>query len=335
MCPLVTAPLLDLLDKQLLIVSGKGGVGKTVVSSALGLIASGQGKNVLLVKMDDQGRTAQLFGSGPVGDRVSPLRENVSAINLDPTTIVADYFQRQLKIKRLVKHIVASKLFKSWFRVSPAIKEMICLGKVQELVEEATWWRRKTTWDLVIFDAPATGHGLGLLRLPHQASKLLIGGMRRGALEVQALLQNHVSTSLILVTIPEEMPISETVHFYEGARAIDMPTGCVVLNGAAVRRFKDDDMDGLEGMLGEKPASDAIEAMLGEPSGDAIRQGLLRAARTDRSRQELTERYTDVLNEKVALPRVEIPYVFTESFGFSDLERVAASLEKALSGTGQ
>jgi anion-transporting ArsA/GET3 family ATPase len=324
--------LLSLLDKELLIVSGKGGVGKTVVSSALALIASGQGKNVLLVKMDDQGRTAQLFKSGPVTDRVTALRENVSAINLDPTTIVADYFQRQLKIKRLVKHIVSSKLFTSWFRVSPAIKEMICLGKVQDLVEETSWWRRTTTWDLVIFDAPATGHGLGLLKLPQQASKLLIGPMRRNALGVQALLQNHVSTSLVLVTLPEEMPVSETVHFYEGAREIDMPQGCVILNGTAPRRFKEGDIDGLEGVLDGEPAQAALGALLGQPPSESVKAGVLEAAKTSRVRQELTERYCKVLDEKVKLPRVEIPYLFTESFGYSDLERVAAALEKALAG---
>lgn len=332
---MVSAPpksKLDLLGKRLIIVSGKGGVGKTVISSALGLIASAHGMNVLLVKMDDQGRTAQLFGSPPVTDRVSPLRENISAINLDPTTIVADYFQRQLKIRRLVKHIVGSKLFESWFRVSPAIKEMICLGKVLDLVEESSWWRRKRTWDLVIFDAPATGHGLGLMRLPEQASKLLIGGMRRNALEVKALLQNHKSTSLVLVTLPEEMPVSETVHFYAGALAIDMPLSCVILNQTAPARFADGDLEALEALLDGEPAGVAMEALLGHTPDDQIRAALREAARVSRTRRELTEHYTAQLTERVPLPRIDVPHVYTESFGFAELEQVATSLARALAG---
>jgi anion-transporting ArsA/GET3 family ATPase len=325
---------LDLLGKRLLIVSGKGGVGKTVISSALGLIASAHGKNVLLVKMDDQGRTAQLFGAPAVTDRVSPLRENISAINLDPTTIVADYFQRQLKIRRLVKHIVGSKLFESWFRVSPAIKEMICLGKLLDLVEESSWWHKKPTWDLVIFDAPATGHGLGLLRLPEQASKLLIGGMRRNALEVHALLKNHKSTSLVLVTLPEEMPVSETVHFYKGARSIDMPLGCVILNATAPTRFQDGDLDALEAVLSGPSGLAAVNALLGTngpPPGDnGVHAAIREAARTNQIRGELTARYSAELTKTVALPRLDVAHIYTESFGYAELERVAADLERSL-----
>ena len=89
----------DLFSKRLLVVSGKGGVGKTVITSAMALIASARGMNVLLIKMDDQGRTAQLFESEqPVGDVVTPLRESISAINLDPITVVADYFTKQLRV---------------------------------------------------------------------------------------------------------------------------------------------------------------------------------------------------------------------------------------------
>ena len=81
----------NLFDKRLIVVSGKGGVGKTVISGALGLIASGLGKNVLLVKLDDQGRTGALFGGAALTDKVAPLRENISAVSLDPSTVVADW----------------------------------------------------------------------------------------------------------------------------------------------------------------------------------------------------------------------------------------------------
>jgi anion-transporting ArsA/GET3 family ATPase len=177
-------------------VSGKGGVGKTVVSSALALIASRRGKNVLLVKLDDQGRTAQLFQTPPLTDRVAPLRESISAVNLDPKTIIGDYLLKQLKLRKLVDMIIGSRLFDAWFRVSPAIPEMISLGKVDSLVDERSWWRQTPVWDLVVFDAPATGHGLGILRLPEQASKLLIGPMRKNALAVQALLEDATRTGL-------------------------------------------------------------------------------------------------------------------------------------------
>lgn len=327
---------IDLFSKQLLIVSGKGGVGKTVISSALGLIASSMGKNVLLVSMDDQGRRAQLFGNPDgVGDRITPLRENVSAINLNPTTIVADYFQRQLRIRRLVKHIVGSKLFQSWFRVSPAIKEMICLGKVMDLTEESSWWRRTPTWDLVIFDAPATGHGLGLLRLPEQAGKLLMGVMRKNALAVEALLKNRVTTGLVLVTIPEEMPVSETVHFYDAARALDMPLSCVILNSVFPRCFSEEAPEQVAGAFASPAVHAAVSTLLGEGIDPAAAlPAFQKAARYSRSQRRLTERYSTELSDRVKLTKVEVPYVFTESFGFAELELIATALDEALKAGG-
>lgn len=324
--------MLDLFSKRLLVVSGKGGVGKTVISSALALLAARRGKNVLLVKMDDQGRTSQLFGTPPLGDRIMPLREGISAVNLEPKTVAADWILSQLKIKRLVRHIVDSRLFEAWFRVSPAIKEMICLGKVASLVDERTWWRQEPVWDLVIFDAPATGHGLGLLRLPEQASKLLIGPLRKNALAVQALLENPTLTSLVLVTIPEEMPVNEVVHFHEEARKRTQVTAsCLVLNGAFPRRVQGAEAAELEVALATPAGAKALHALLGGRVDDAeARAALLRASEWSQVRGGLTERYRGELKSRVGLPMVELPYVFAEQFGMNELEQVATCLGEAL-----
>ncbi len=327
--------LAGLLDRRLVVVSGKGGVGKTVISSALALIASSQGKNVLLVKMDDQGRVAQLFGVPELADRVTPLRENVSGIQLDPATIVADYFHRQLRIRRLVDHIMRSRLFQNWFRVSPAIKEMICLGKVWDLVEESSWWRQTPVWDLVIFDAPATGHGLGLLRLPEQASKLLMGPMRKNALGVQALLENPKLTALLLVTIPEEMPVNEAIHFYDQARAtLGVTLAGVVLNQVYPQRASAEALAQAEAELAGEPAARALGALLGSGEVAAGRTAVLEAVRYSADRRAMTERYREQLRGAIDLPLIEVPHVFAESFGMAELEVVTASVVRALDELG-
>lgn len=321
----------DLLAKRLLIVSGKGGVGKTVISSALGLIAASRGQKVLLIKMDDQGRTAELFESGPVTDQISPLREGISALNLDPITVVTDYFTKQLKIKRLVEHITGSRLFQNWFRVSPAIKEMICLGKLWDLIEEKTWWRSTPVWDLVLFDAPATGHGLGLLRLPEQASKLLMGPLKTNALGVQAILEDSQKTGLLLVTLPEEMPVNETVHFHTEAR-IQVPRvaqEAVVLNAAAPDRFGDKDPDPAtwEGQA----AHAAMQAMIGSDlPQDVASEAFKHASEVGQSRASLTKRYREELKQRIRLPIVDVPYMFSAAFGFKQLEQLSVILERNL-----
>lgn len=316
---------LDLLSKRLLVVSGKGGVGKTVISSALSLLGARAGKSVLLVKIDDQGRTAQLFGTPPLGDEIRPLHEGISAVNLDPKTVAFDFILRQLKLRRLVRHIVDSALFEAWFRVSPAIKEMIVLGKVWSLVEERTWWRQKPTWDLVVFDAPATGHGLGLLRLPEQASKLLIGPLRTSALAVQSLLMDATQTNLVLVTIPEEMPVTEAIHFHDKAKLeLGMPLACVVLN-AVFPDYLPGAETGSEQVL-HGPAGRAALGALGlEPGLD-----LSAAAQWARERAGLSARYRAELVQKIHLPLLEVPFLFAEQFGFAELERVTAHLSRAL-----
>lgn len=324
--------LTDLLDRRLVVVSGKGGVGKTIISSALGLIASSQGKNVLLVKMDDQGRTAQLFGVPELADRVTPLRESVSGIQLDPATIVADYFHRQLRIRRLVQHIMQSRLFQNWFRVSPAIKEMICLGKVWDLVEERSWWRQTPVWDLVIFDAPATGHGLGLLALPEQASRLLMGPMRTNALGVQAMLENPRTTSLLIVTLPEEMPVNEAIHFHDEARAkLGVHLAGVVLNQVYPERLGEDALARADEVLAGEGAERALATLLGEGRDPALGRAAVReAASYSHDRRAMTERYREQLRAAIDLPLYEVPHVFAEAFGLSELERVSRELARAL-----
>jgi len=325
----------DLLQKRLLIVSGKGGVGKTVISSALGLIAASRGQKVLLIKMDDQGRTAELFESGPVSDQISPLREGISALNLDPITVVTDYFTKQLKIKRLVGHIIGSRLFQNWFRVSPAIKEMISLGKVWDLIEEKTWWRSAPVWDLILFDAPATGHGLGLLRLPEQASKLLMGPLKTNALGVQAVLEDAERTGLLLVTLPEEMPVNETVHFHTEAR-VQVPRvaqEAVILNAAAPDRFgeRDPDPASWSGESGQAAMKSMVgSALEAEVTSEAFRH----AAEVGQARASLTKRYREELKQRIRLPIVEVPYVFSAAFGFKQLEQLSGHLERNLIAAG-
>lgn len=325
---------LNLFDKRLIVVSGKGGVGKTVTSSALGMLASAMGKSVLLVKVDDQGRTGALFDCPPLTDKIAPLRENISAVNLDPATVVADYFTKQIKVRWVVQHLMNSALFQNWFRVSPAIKEMILLGKIWDLVEERSWWRNKPVWDLVIFDAPATGHGLGYLGLPEQASKLLLGPMRKNALGVQAMLENAKTTSLLLVTLPEEMPVNETVHFYERAKAdLRVPLAGVVLNQVAPDRIRPEQLATVGETLAQAGAQAALETLLGQEiaSGGGGERAFRAAAEYSVARRALSEEYGDRLRDKIPdVPLIEVPYVFSETFGYQELQAVSGELQRAI-----
>src|SRR5205807_2642496 len=185
----------------------------------------------LRVEMDREDRLAERFVTAQIGSRIAPLRDNISAVDLAPRTVLEDFFRSHVKVKAVYGPILDSRLFNYFFEAAPALRELVCLGKVWKLVEDRSWWTSRFKWDLIVFDAPATGHGLGLLNVPESASHLLLGGMRTSALKVRDMFRDPAITALNIVTVPEEMPVSEAVMLYKGARDdLRMPFGYLFLN---------------------------------------------------------------------------------------------------------
>ncbi len=320
---------MDLFEKRLLIVTGKGGVGKSVLSAALGHIASRRGKNVLIVEMDAQDRLGDLFETERVTDKIAPLRENVSAINLAPRTVLEDFFRSHVKVKAVYGPILDSRLFNYFFEAAPALRELVCLGKVYKLVEDRSWWSARPRWDLIVFDAPSTGHGLGLLDVPESASHILLGSLKASALKIQEMFRDPAITALNIVTLPEEMPVNEAVMLHEGARdKLAMPFGYLFLNTVFPERLSADEARELDAAP-EGALDDAARAAFGAEGAGAA-SGLRAAVHFERERAALTSRYRKEVRERIDLPCVEVPYIFTERFGFAEVERVARIIEPLL-----
>jgi anion-transporting ArsA/GET3 family ATPase len=318
--------LVNLLDKRLLIVTGKGGVGKSVVAASLAHLASRQGKNVLLIEMDTEDRLGDLFETQPVADRIEPLRDNISAIDLDPRTVLEDFFRSHVKIKAVYGPILDSRLFNYFFEAAPALRELVCLGKVWKLVEDRSWWTSRPKWDLIVFDAPATGHGLGLLNVPEAASHILLGPMRGNALKIRDLFRDPSLTSVNVVTSPEEMPVNEAVMIYEGVRGLRMPLGYLFLNQVFSEQLSAEEASELE-VLGPGGLEPAARAAFGD---GRTHVGLQRAARFEQERAALSAHYRRVIGERIDLPTIEIPFLFTERFGLAEIERTASIIEAGL-----
>jgi anion-transporting ArsA/GET3 family ATPase len=295
-----------------------------VVAGALAHLASRQGKNVLLVEMDTEDRLGDLFESAPVTDRIAPLRDNISAVDLAPRTVLEDFFRSHVKVKALYGPILDSRLFNYFFEAAPALRELVCLGKVWKLVEDKSWWTSRPKWDLVVFDAPATGHGLGLLNVPEAASHILLGGLKTSALKVRDMFRDPAITALNIVTMPEEMPVNEAVMLYQGARdELRIPFGYLFLNGVFPERLAPAESQELEA-LPDAELGPAARAAFGDPG---VASGLREAVRFERERVALSSRYRKEVRDRIDLPAIEIPYVFTERFGLGELERVASVIE--------
>lgn len=320
---------MDLFEKRLHIVTGKGGVGKSTVAAALAHLASRRGKNVLLVEMDTDDRLGDLFETAPVGDRIVPLRENISAIDLSPRTVLEDFFRSQVRVKAIYGPILDSRLFNYFFEAAPALRELVCLAKLYKLVEDRSWWSSRPRWDVIVFDAPATGHGLGLLNVPEASSHILLGGLRTSALKVRDMFRDPSLTALDIVTIPEEMPVNEAVMLYQGARDdLRIPFGYLFLNSVYPERLSDAEARELEG-LAPSVLEPAARAAFGEAGAQAA-SGLGAAVRFERERAALSARYRKEVRDRIDLPVVELPYLFTERFGFAEVERMASVIDEQL-----
>jgi anion-transporting ArsA/GET3 family ATPase len=261
-------------DKRFLIVTGKGGVGKTTVCAAEAMALAAKGKRVLIAMCNAKERLSAMFGSDLVGDEVVPVASNVWAVNMHPEKALEEYGLLILKSRALYKILFDNKYVRTFFRAVPGMAEWTMLGKA--------WWHTtevgpdgRNRFDVVILDAPATGHGLDMLRVPKVIVEVVPPGLlRRDAERAWTMFQDPLLCAVVLVTLPEEMPTTETIEL---ARALTgdlkLPVGKVVVNGVLPPLFSRDERAKLEGVHeGSEPAPSLGEAALAASRDRATRE---------------------------------------------------------------
>ena len=179
-----------LLDKHLIYVTGKGGVGKTTVSAALGLAAAAAGKRTIVCEVAQQERVSRAFQREGVQREVEvELAENLWAISIDPNLALQEWLSKQLGGGAPVRLLARSSAFQYFVAAAPGAREMITIAKVFELAQLERWDRRHRTYDLVIVDAPASGHGLAMLSTPRTFGEIArVGPIKRQAEKITAML---------------------------------------------------------------------------------------------------------------------------------------------------
>src|SRR3954464_8370598 len=197
----------DVLDKRLIYVTGKGGVGKTTVAAALGLMAARQGKRTIVCEVAEQERISATFGIAPVGYTETEGVPGLSAISMDPDRAKAEWLRYQLPSGTLARVLGHSRLFQYLSAAAPGLNELVTIGKLWELAQLERKTAAASAYDLVIVDAPASGHGLAMLRAPlTYADVARVGPIRRQALKIHTFLVDPASTGVLVVALPEEMP---------------------------------------------------------------------------------------------------------------------------------
>src|SRR5919204_278698 len=196
----------SIFDKRLIFVTGKGGVGKTTVAAALGLAAARAGKRTIVCEVAHQERMSQAFRREGVGYSEAELAPRLFAISIDPQRSMEEYLSSQVKPAPLYKLLFDNRFFQYFAAATPGMRELVTIGKIWELAQLERRSAKASPYDLVIVDAPSTGHGLGILRTPatfRDAAR--VGPIRRQANIIDSFISDPKLTGVVTVALPEEM----------------------------------------------------------------------------------------------------------------------------------
>ncbi len=272
---------MDLFQRRLLLVTGKGGTGKTTVAAALALLAARSGKRVLLAEIAGE-RLSALFGHDPVGHRETPIDGGISLLSIDPIAAAHEFLRSQVggAVHRLM---FQNRLFDVTMTAAPGLREVCTMDRIWDLARDDRG-RRKPTYDLVIVDASATGHAMAMLRSPTTYANLARGGpIRKRADEIGALVRDQRRTGVVLCALPEETPVNETLETVAQLDELGVAIGLTVINQVRETALDDATADRLADLVeGVVPDEGAAESRVATPVVIAHRRARREAAQAAR-----------------------------------------------------
>jgi len=305
-----------LLDKRLVVVTGKGGVGRTTVAAALGLLATRQGKRTMVAEVAQHERMSRAFRREGVGYSETELVEGLWAMSVDPQRALDEYLGQQIgaPLSNLLFH---NRIFEYFVAAAPGVRELTTIGKVWELAQLERRDRRASPYDLVILDAPASGNGLATLHAPRTFAEIArVGPVRRRADMIDDFLRDPQRTGVVSVSLAQEMPVNETIEFRAKLRdEMGMHTDAVVVNALLPERFDAAEAERIE----------AVNGGHGSPEVAAALRAALSQHRRARSQQAQLERLEDEVGDVVTLP-----YLCEPELSLADFEQLADVLEREL-----
>ncbi|MFN8175194.1 MAG: ArsA-related P-loop ATPase [Solirubrobacteraceae bacterium] len=303
-----------LLDRDLLYVTGKGGVGKTMVAAAIALAAAGRGRRAVLCEVTAQTRLGPLLGDAEAGPgRETALDGGLHVTAIDPQAALEEWLRTQIG-GALVRVLAQSRAFGYFVAAAPGARELVTITKAWELTQPRRWDRRAAGYDLVVVDAPSSGHGVGMLRTPRTFADIArVGPIRAQADRVLKLLRDPARAGYVGVAAPAEMPVGETLELERLLpEAIGRDLDAIVVNAVYPRRFSPAEMERVSAATGSGASRSACAA------GAAARS---RAARVREQQGQLRR-----LRRAARAPVVTLPFLFRPAL---DL-RAAGELAPAL-----
>ena len=302
----------DLLGHDLVVVTGKGGVGKTTVAMALGVAAARRGLRAIVAEVASRDDVRATLGDADQArDREVELAFGVHHTSIDPDEALAEYLLDQLGSRSLADALGGSRAFGYLAAATPGLRELLTIGKVWELAQADRRTPGGQPYDVVILDAPATGHGLAVLRAPRTfAQTAAAGRIARQADRIDELVRDPARTAVVAVARPEELPVNEVIELEAAlARDIGLALTLVVVNRVVAPRF----------------TAAESRRLAGATDSPAVRSACARG-RHARSQQAQVAR----LRRSVGCPVIGMHELFHPALDARSIRTLSGDLERAL-----
>ena len=311
----------DLLERKLLFVTGKGGVGKTTVAAALALLASQRGLRTLTCEVDAKGDLASVFETGPTTFAEREIQPRLFAMTMDTEASLKEYLSLQLHLPVATRIGPLARMFDFVATAAPGVREILTIGKLAYEV-------RQGHYDLVVVDGAATGHVVGQLAAPQAINELVqVGLIREQTRWMLDILSDPAQTGMVIVATPDEMPVSETIDLAARLRSeTTVDLAAVVVNRVLPELFGRGEEEVFE-RLAHADNSAALRKAAGEDVGPIFDAARL-AVTLRRTRAGHLERLRAEVDPNV--PLLYVPYLFVRSHGLRATHQVSEALAAEL-----
>ena len=305
----------DLLQRRLIFVTGKGGVGKSTVSIALGMLAARRGLRTIVAELASQERVQRTFETNGATFEEVQLAERLYTISIDPQNAMEEYLD--VKTGAVGQALGSSRLFGAFAMATPGMRELLSVGKAWELAQPRRRTEGADPYDLVIVDSPAAGHGIAILRTPATFAEIArVGPIAHQGSTIAATIADHDFTAVIAVATAEEMPVNETLWLRDQLHADGLALDGVIVNARYPQRFT---------------AAEAAQLNAAREHADSpLTAAALRAALSEHERARIQRAQVRRLRDGLGFKLVSLPYLFTERVGPADLEPLVQALAREI-----